>query len=76
MLDIYLHSEGRKTQSMNLRALNLPGFKVRAIQEEEKNLVSPEGWTLITFIFRQEPKTTSVDITTLLHPRLPKRLMV
>lgn len=36
MLDIYLRSGGRKNQSMNLRTLNLLGFKVRPRQGKGK----------------------------------------
>lgn len=72
MLDIYLRSGGRKNQSMNLRTLNLLGFKVRPRQGKgKKKNWSPEGWTLIVFLFRQGPITTSVNmryVTTLPHP--------
>lgn len=35
MLDIYLCTEGRKNRSVNLRTLNLLGFKVRPTQEKK-----------------------------------------
>lgn len=39
MLDIYLRSGGRKNQSMNLRTLNLLGFKVRPRQGKGKKKI-------------------------------------
>lgn len=67
MLGIYLHSRGRKTQSMNLRTLNLPGFTVRPIQGGKS--WSPGCWTLIVLPCRQEPISVNVHNNTLLPHR-------
>ena len=40
MLDIYLHTEGRKNPSMNLSTLKLLGFQVRPTQEKKNG---PQG---------------------------------